>query len=225
MRNKNNIFAKELCAILTKDYQNIDNFDMNIEKNEPKKGLKLLWIISLTLIPISLISYLYIFSLFFAGGLFLTDFEVINKTDTPLRFSPYGKISTGETSSLPIYFNNSPYFPKIKCSGFIIKPSESKIITYDTDDSFFEGIIIETDNLVKDLRQEKFEINDDKIIIRELQNMPDADKSLTSQVLRFSYKILILYSLYFIGMTNSFLLIILLVKRRRNKKYGTQQTV
>ena len=189
---------------------------MNIEKNEHKKRPNLLWIISLTLIPISLISYLYIFALFFAGGLFLTDFEVVNKTDTPLRFSPYGKISKEKTGSLPIYFNSSPYFPKIKNSGFIIKPSESKIITYDTDDSFFEGIIIETDSLVKDLRKEKFEIIYDKIIIRELQNLPNADKALTKQVLRFSYKIVILYSLYFIGISNSFLLAILIVKRKKN---------
>lgn len=187
-----------------------------------KKGrFKTLWTISLTLIPISLISYLYLFLAFFAGGLFTVNFEVINKSNTPLKFSPYGKISSGETGSLPIYFNSTPYFPKIKSSRFFIKPNESKKITYDTDDGYFEGIIVESDNLVKNLRQEKFEIKDGKIVIGEIQSLPDADRLLTRQVLRFRYKNVFLYFLDFIGLTNSFLFLMLIRNRKKNKKYGT----
>lgn len=194
---------------------------MNIEKTDHKRRLKTLWIISLTLIPISLISYLYIFAALFAGGLFKSDFEIINKTDTPLRFSPYGKIYTGETRSLPIYFNSSPYFRKIKSTGFFLRPNESKKITYDTDDSFFEGIIIETDNLVKDFKQEKFEIKDGKIELSEIQSLPNADKLLREQVFKIGYKWILLYFLFCIGLTNSFLFLTLIGKRKRNDKYGT----
>jgi hypothetical protein len=192
---------------------------MNIEKTDHKRTLKTLWIISLTLIPISLISYLYLFTVFFAGGLFMSNFEIINKTDTPVRFSPY-EISTGETRSLPIYSNSSPYFPKIKTAGFFLRPNESKKITYDTDDSFFEGVIIETDNLVKDFKQEKFEFKDRKIVLGEIQSLPNADKLLTEQVLKIGYKNVLLYFLFFTGLTNSFLFLILIVKRRRYDKYG-----
>ena len=193
---------------------------MNIEKTDHKRRLKTLWIISLTLIPISLISYLYLFAVLFAGGLFMSDFEIINKTNTPVRFSPYGKISAGETRSLPIYSNSTPYFPKIKSAGFFLRPNESKKITYDTDDSFFEGFIIETDNLVKDFKQEKFEIKDRKIVLGEIQSLPNADKLLTEQVLKIGYKNVLLYFLFFTGLTNSFLFLILIVKRRRYDKYG-----
>ncbi len=188
---------------------------MNIEKTDYKRRLKTLWIISLTLIPISLISYLYIFSALFAGGLFMSDFEIINKTDIPLRFSPYGKIYTGETRSLPIYFNSSPYFRKIKSTGFFLRPNESKKITYDTDDSFFEGIIIEKDNLVKDFKQEKFEIKDGKIELGEIQSLPNAEKVLREQVFKIGYKWILLYFLFCVGLTNSFLFLILIGKRKR----------
>lgn len=191
---------------------------MNIEKSDYKKRLKTLWIISLELIPISLISYLFLFSAFFAGGMFKTDFVVINKTDTPVRFSPYGKIYTGETASLPIYFNGSPFFPKIKRTRFLIQPNESKKITYDTDDSFFKGILIEADNLVKDCRQEDFKIIDSKIVIGEIQSLPDADKLLTEKVFKFVYKNALIYILFFIGVTNSLLILILIGIRKKKKK-------
>lgn len=194
---------------------------MNNEKSDYKKRLKTLWIISLALIPISLISYLFLFSAFFAGGMFMTDFVVINKTNTPVRFSPYGKIYTEETGSLPMYFNGSPYFPKIKRTRFLIEPNESKKITYDTDDSFFQGILIEADHFIKDCRQEDFKIINGKIVIGEIQSLPDADKVLTEKVFKFVYKNGLFYILFFIGVTNSFLILILKVIRKKKKEYGT----
>ena len=161
---------------------------------------------------------MYLFLGFLVGGLFITEYEVINKTDTSIKFSPYGKISTGETGSLPIYFNGSPYFPKIKSTDFFVKANESMKFAYDTDDSFLEGILIETDNLVKDYRQENFEIKDEKIIIGEIQNLPDADTLLTSQVLKFRFTNVFLYFLFLVGMTNPFLILILTMKRKKNKK-------
>lgn len=197
------------------------NIEMNNEKSDYKKRLKTLWIISLALIPISLISYLFLFSAFFAGEMFMTDFVVINKTNTPVRFSPYGKIYTEETGSLPTYFNGSPFFPKIKRTRFLIEPNESKKITYDTDDSFFQGILIEADNFIKDCRQEDFKIINGKIVIGEIQSLPDADKVLTEKVFKFVYKNGLIYILFFIGVTNSFLILILKVIRKKKKEYGT----
>lgn len=193
---------------------------MNIEKIENERRLKILWIISLTLIPISLISYLYLLLTFFFGGLFITNFEVLNKTDIPIRFSPYGKINTRETGSILIYFNSSPYFPSIKRTGFLIKPNESRKITYDTDDSYLQGLIIEADNLVKDLKQENFEIKEGKIEIGEIRRLPDADKLLTRLVFKIGYKNFILYFMLFIGVTNSFFIFILIGIRNKIKKYG-----
>lgn len=151
----------------------------------------------------------------------MTDFVVINKTNTPVRFSPYGKIYTEETGSLPMYFNGSPYFPKIKRTRFLIEPNESKKITYDTDDSFFQGILIEADHFIKDCRQEDFKIINGKIVIGEIQSLPDADKVLTEKVFKFVYKNGLFYILFFIGVTNSFLILILKVIRKKKKEYGT----
>ena len=214
------VWLQTICIILTVN-QNSENIQMNIEKTDHKKRIKTLWIISLLLIPISVISYLYLFLVFFAGGLFMSDFEVVNKTDTPVRVSPYGKIFTSETASLPIYFNCIPYLQKIQSSRFLIKPKESIKITYDTDDSFFEGIIIEADNVIKDCRQANFEIVDGKIIIEKIQSLPDADKLLMEKVFKFRYKNVILYFLFLIGITNLFLFLILIGIRKRNKKLVT----
>jgi hypothetical protein len=187
---------------------------MTINKFSNKK-IKLFWIISLILTPLSLIAYLWLFAAYIAGGLFLTSVEFTNRTEMPIKISPYGLVSYNETTSLPSCFDAPPYLPKLKTTHFYLLPNESKIITYDTDDNLLNGVLIETERQIKDYKRERFEILDGEVIIKDIQFMPDADVILTNEIFKIKLFPFVSYFLLFVGLTNPFFLVMLNSKRKK----------
>ncbi len=118
-----------------------------------KYWLILLLLLNLLLLPCGCVTVMGLLNSFNPMQLaFITDIQVTNATDEPLRVTPIGAIGAeGRRIPLPIFRQRSPAYPATQVGGFLVQPGASIEILYDWDDVNLAEIVVE--NSKGDLRQ------------------------------------------------------------------------
>ncbi len=161
------------------------------------------------------------------GGMFLADIEVVNRTETELKVTPYSIFKGSEDYvKVPMLRNSWPHYYLNNRTNLTLTPNKIYRISYDSDGYYIKGFLIKYGESIKVLPITLMDQNNYVFEIKDVETLQSAPKSMVDTIFSRSIRPYIYFGIMIIGFVDSVLLLFIQrkIKRIRNTVHNNKQT-